>query len=200
MVSYYRLSYFFLSLSLSVTISSSLQNANVDKLTRDMKQLKIIPQSWQPSDASAPRVARTPPTPLSPKTPTDIVNGYRDDGAGQGVWSPHSRQKQRQPSAGGGDVMQTPVIERMVGSERLSKLRESLSNISQTPVRTLRSGKKSTSLYRICCNFFLFAAPTYTLKDLQVDVSSVPSAPGSGGLSPHSREPINMMLIIIFVY
>ena len=132
--------------SLSVVISSSLQNANVDRLTRDMKQLKIIPQSWQPSDATPPRVARTPPTPLSPKTPTDIVNGYGDDGVGQGVWSPHGRQKQRQPSGGGGggggDVMQTPVIERMVGSERLSKLRESLSNISQTPVRTLRSGKK----------------------------------------------------------
>ena len=133
-------------LSVSVTLSSSLQNASVDKLTRDMKRLKMIPQSWQPSDATAPRIARTPPTPLSPKTPTDVANGYGDDGAGQGVWSPHGRQKQRQPSGGvgvgvGGDVMQTPVIERMVGTERLSKLRESLSNITQTPVRTLRSGE-----------------------------------------------------------
>lgn len=105
-----------------------------------MKQLKMIPQSWRPTDATMPTVARTPPTPLSPKTPTDAAaNGYRDNGVEQGVWSPHERQKQRQPS--GSDVMQTPVIERMVGSERLSKLRESLSNITQTPVRTLHSGK-----------------------------------------------------------
>ena len=104
-----------------------------------MKRLKVIPQSWQPSDAAMPRIARTPPTSLSPKTPTDVANGYVDSGAGQGAWSPHGRQKQQQPS--GGDVMQTPVIERMVGAERLSKLRESLSNITQTPVRTLRSGK-----------------------------------------------------------
>jgi hypothetical protein len=166
-----------------------------------MKQLKIIPQSWQPSDATAPRIARTPPTPLSPKIPTDIVNGYGNDGAGQGVWSPHGRQKQRQTSDGGGDVMQTPVIERMVGSERLSKLRESLSNISQTPVRTLRSGKKIDSpmiiklwAYGEYIFFFFPAAPTYTLKDLQVDTSSVPSAPGSGRLSPQSRKPINVML------
>ena len=95
-----------------------------------------------------PRIARTPPTPLSPKTPTDVANGYGGEGEALGAWSPHGRQKQRRPS--GGDVMQTPVIERMVGSERLIKLRESLSNITQTPVRTLHSGKYNIKISNTC--------------------------------------------------
>ena len=100
-----------------------------------MKRLKMIPRSWRPSDAA---VLKTPPTLHSPKTPTDTANGYVENGVEQGVWSPYRRQKPRQPS---GDVMQTPVIDKMIASERLSRLRESLSNITQTPVRTLHSGE-----------------------------------------------------------
>lgn len=104
-----------------------------------MKQLKLIPHSWQPSDVAMPMTTKTPPTfhspGRSPKRPDSVVASEPREER-----SPHEgRQRQQQP---GGDVMQTPIIDRMLGSERLLKLRESLSNITQTPVRTLHSGKK----------------------------------------------------------
>ena len=105
----------------------------------------MIPRSWQPSDAT---VLRSPTAPHSPKTPTDITNVYVEDGVEQGVWSPNRRQKPRQPS---GDVMQTPVIDKMIASERLTRLRESLSNITQTPVRTLHSGEQERCMPVCAC-------------------------------------------------
>lgn len=107
-----------------------------------MKRLKLIPQSWRPTDVVTPRVPKTPPTlqsptDRSPRTPTEVVNGLGELEAAE---SPGGGRRERQPS---GDVMQTPVIDRMLSSERLIKLRESLSNITKTPVRTLLPGKTS---------------------------------------------------------
>ena len=115
---------------------SLLQNANVDKLTRDMKRLKLIPNSWRSYDVATPKVAKTPPTyrspGRSPVTPTEVAsNGF---GVEHGVGSSSGERRSA-------DVMQTPVIDRMLSSERLIKLRESLSNITQTPVRTLLPGE-----------------------------------------------------------
>ena len=118
------------------------QTANIDKLTKEMKQLKVIPHSWQPSDVTSPRAPKSPQSSTpSPRTPSRLP--AEPEGGGKAGEEPSE--------LGGrglnGDVMQTPVIDRMLNSERLSKLRECLGNITHTPVRTLRRGKNHTQCY-----------------------------------------------------
>ena len=108
-----------------------------------MKRLKLIPQSWQPTDMTTPRAAKTPPilqgpTGFSPKTPPTEITDWLGDAEGAGSVGGRKR-------GAAGDVMQTPVIETMLGSDRLTKLRESLGNITQTPVRTLLPGRRENS-------------------------------------------------------
>ena len=116
-----------------------------------MKRLKLIPQSWQPTDVATPRIAKTPPllqgpTGRSPKTPPTEVTDWL--GEAEGAGSTSGGKRERPPS---GDVMQTPVIERMLGSDRLTKLRESLSNITQTPVRALLPGRGESPACMTTC-------------------------------------------------
>ena len=54
-----------------------------------MKKLKLIPQSWQPTDVAMPRAAKTPPTlhgstGRSPKTPPTEVPDWPGDAEGAG--------------------------------------------------------------------------------------------------------------------
>ena len=107
-----------------------------------MKRLRIIANSWQPTDAATPpRTTKTPPTYQSPRrspaTPKEVANGFWEE---QRAASTRGEKKKE----GDGDVMQTPVIDRMLSSDRLIKLRENLNNITQTPVRTLLPGMKTT--------------------------------------------------------
>ena len=126
----------------------SPQNTNIDRLTKEMKQLKLIPLSWRPSDVTSPlRAARSPRSPASsPRTPTKLPAEPRGAEEGGGELSGRGLN---------GDVMQTPVIDRMLNSKRLAELRESLGAITQTPVRTLQRGtsRNHTLHYNIVGNF-----------------------------------------------
>ena len=118
------------------------QTGNIDKLTKEMKQLKLIPHSWQPSDFTSPRAPKSPQSSTpSPRTPSRLPaepGGRGKAGEGPGELGVRALN---------GDVMQTPVMDRMLNTERLAKLRESLSNITHTPVRTLRRGKDHSQCY-----------------------------------------------------
>ena len=113
-----------------------MQEESAERIAREMKRLRLIPQSWRPNDAQ-----QTTPSTVRPastrKGPGTGQNGGRNWGGGE-------EGKTAQP-------------------EKLGQLREYLRNIEEIPVRRVRASQCSphpTSLpcglaHATACTLFL---------------------------------------------
>lgn len=109
------------------------QSDEVEKLMKLMKELRLIPQCWQPSDFPN-RSPMSPSSRTSPRRPSGRRSLDKGVSPGKGFGEGGTEKKRkRSPSEG----------TRVVTQQQMVKLRDYFSNITMSPVKQIHAGQSA---------------------------------------------------------